>query len=88
MQHFQGKRQAEVRYCPVMTTEFLDLPHAELVMIGVKKGVKDETGDEFQRLVDELEEEVEAEEPKSSEAVFDELKMEEKEHPAAIEEFK
>ena len=88
MEHFKGKRQPEVRYCPVMSTEFLDLQHAELVMIGVKKGVKDESGEEFQKLVEELEEEVESEEPKDSEKVFEELKMDEKEHPDATEEFK
>ena len=88
MQHFAGKRQAEVRYAPVMSTEFLDLPHAELVMIGVKKGVRDESG-EFQKLVDELEEEVDEEGPKEADKVLhDELKMDEKEHPAAVEEFK
>ena len=88
MDHFAGKRQAEVRYAPVMSTEFLDLYHAELVMIGVKKGVKDESGEEFQRLVSQLEEDVEADEPKDAGDALDELKMDEKEHPAAIDEFK
>ena len=89
MEHFKGKRQAEVRYAPVASTEFLDLPHAELVMIAIKKGVHDEPA-EFEKLVEELEEEVASDEAsgKGTEQVMKELEMDEKEHPAAIEEFK
>ena len=86
MEHFKGKRQAEVRYAPVMSTEFLDLPHAELVMIAVHKGAHEEPHD-FEKLVDEMEEEVEADHKNSTE-VMKELHMEEKAHPLAIVEFK
>ena len=88
MKHFAGKRQAEVRYAPVASTEFLDLPHAELVLIAVKKGVHEESGADFQHLVEELESEVEGEAGKGDKQVYEELKMDEKEHPDAIEEFK
>ena len=87
MEHFKGKRKPEVRYAPVMSTEFLDLPHAELVLIAVKKGVHDEPPD-FEKLVEELEQEVESSGPKEAEKVYEELKMDEKEHPDAVEEFK
>ena len=84
---FKGKRQPEVRYAPAVSTEFFELHHAELVLLGVKKGVKDETGDGFQALVEQLEDDVEADHEDKAK-VYEELKTDEKEHPAALEEFK
>ncbi|KAK3807964.1 MAG: hypothetical protein JOS17DRAFT_766408 [Linnemannia elongata] len=91
---FKGVRKDEVRYAPMDSSEFLDVVHIELMLMAVKKGVKEE----FEGLLKELEEEVEEEIAGWSESesegeggmehVYKELDVDEKTIPAAVDEFK
>jgi hypothetical protein len=81
---FAGKRQPEVRYIPLSTPDFLNYRHCELVLMPAKRGVKEEWG----KLAEELEQEVEDEGEKSEQQTYKELDMNPKEFPDATEAFK
>ena len=81
MEKFKGKIKNQVRYCMLDTVEFLNYQHCETVWIGER------LKDDMQRVLDELEEEVEEEGGKSEEEVYKELQTKPEEFPDAAQKF-
>lgn len=97
-ERFRGVRKDEVRYAPMDTCEFLDVNHTELVLLGVKRGAREEFEDVLKGLEEDVEDEVHGWSESESEAeegggggleqVYKELDVDEATIPAAVDEFK
>lgn len=97
-ERFRGRRKDEVRYAPVDTCEFLDVPHVELVLLGLKRGAREKFDDVLRELEEDVEEEVRGWSESESEAeegggggvenVYKELEVDEATIPSAVDEFK
>ncbi|KAG0080551.1 hypothetical protein BGZ93_002928 [Podila epicladia] len=88
---FQGIRQEEVRYRPVDTPEFLDIPHVELLLLAVGMHSKEELTEALKELEDEAIEDIKTEidpEAKPENHSYKELKLDEETIPDAVNEFK
>ncbi|KAG0279942.1 hypothetical protein BGZ96_001763 [Linnemannia gamsii] len=98
-ERFRGVRKDEVRYAPMDTCEFLDVVHTELVLLGVKRGAREEFEDVLKELEEDVEEEARGWSESESEAeeggggggleqVYKELDVDEATIPAAVDVFK
>ncbi|KAF9279213.1 hypothetical protein BGZ74_002906 [Mortierella antarctica] len=88
---FQGIRQEEVRYRPVDTPEFLDIPYTELLLLAAGMHSKEELTEVLKELEDEAIEEIKTEidpEDKPENHSYKELKLDEETIPNAVNEFK
>ena len=88
---FQGIRQKEVRYRPVDTPEFLDIPHVELLLLAAGMDSKEELTDALKAVENEAIEEIKTEidpEETPENHTYKELKLDEETIPDAVNEFK
>ncbi|KAF9316342.1 hypothetical protein BG003_002068 [Podila horticola] len=88
---FQGIRQEEVRYRPVDTPEFLDIPYVELLLLAAGMHSKEELTEVLKELENETNEEIKTEidpEEKPENHPYKELKLDEDTIPDAVNEFK
>ncbi|KAF9401479.1 hypothetical protein BGZ94_005199 [Podila epigama] len=88
---FRGIRQEEVRYRPIDTPEFLDIPHVELLLLAVGMQSNDELAEALKELENEANEEIKEEidsEERPEDHTYKELKLDESTIPNAVNEFK
>ncbi|KAG0035353.1 hypothetical protein BGZ82_005311 [Podila clonocystis] len=88
---FQGIRQEEVRYRPVDTPEFLDIPYVELLLLAAGMHSKEELTEVLKELENEATGEIKTEidpEEKPENHTYKELKLDEETILNAVNEFK